>query len=115
VAGFEFVKMYRNERLYRMKRFAELRILLWIADQMGYDNCVVTQYQILANAVEIKRRYAITCVMNLEKAGWIETRPQIGSHVAIWLKRGFGFKTLTDISTPPPNWSVQETIEGVIK
>lgn len=106
MAGYEFIKYYRGSKIYNIKRPAEIRILLWLAENCSYDCVVITRYAFLAKQLGIQRRYVITCIQNLEKTGYIETRPEVGKHVAIWLKKGFGFGGINEEPKEPNNWNI---------
>lgn len=101
-----FVKYYKDEIRWKELRPSELKLLFWLAQSISFEGVVVTQYQIVGDNIGTSRRFAISCVKRLKEKGIIDTQPQAGSHIAIWLKKGFSHKSLEKKRELPHGWQI---------
>lgn len=82
----------------------ELKVLLYLAIKSDADNLLTCTYESLANDLGFSRRYAIQCVKQLWKAGFIEYRAEKGRFLRIFLKKGWGYGPVEEPIPVPPGW-----------
>lgn len=70
-------------------RNAELKVLFWLANSIGPDDTVSTNYAVIAHEIDVGRRHVVACVRRLMVEGIIEMKGLRGRMIRVWLKKGF--------------------------
>jgi len=104
--AYPFVKFFKDEIDWNALTGAEIRILMWLVERMNFEGVVVTQHWYLAKQNNLTRRYEIKCLKKLRDIGIISTQPQPGSHVAIWVRKGFSHRPESERNNEPAGWQL---------